>query len=100
LLNNLCDWLQKKSYLKAVKIIVEAKALSENQLNDGRNAERCEADMEVQSFLVTTRGRRNMAVRLSFMPIMRETTTMMSARRSRGFMKHSTMTHLGVSTWF
>jgi len=49
LLNNPCDWLQKKIYLKAVKIIVEAKAFSEDQLNDGRNAERGEADMGVQS---------------------------------------------------
>jgi hypothetical protein len=56
LLHDLRDWLRKKRYLNAVKTIIEVKALSEHQLEDGRNQTRCEADIEVQSFFGSYSG--------------------------------------------
>lgn len=55
-LHDLRDWLRKKRYLDAVKTIIEVKALSEHQLEDGRNQTRCEADTEVQSFFGSYSG--------------------------------------------
>ena len=49
LLYDLRDWLRQKRYLDAIKIVVEVKALSEQQLDDDQNQTRYEADIEVQS---------------------------------------------------
>jgi hypothetical protein len=56
LLHDLRDWLRKKRYLDAVKTIIEVKALSEQQLEFGRNETRRGADIEVQSFFGSYTG--------------------------------------------
>jgi hypothetical protein len=56
LLHDLRDWLRKKRYLDAVKTIIEVKALSEQQLEVGRNETRPGADIEVQSFFGSYTG--------------------------------------------
>lgn len=58
LLHDLRDWIGKKRYLDAVKTIIEVKALSKRELEDGQNHTRCEADIEVQSFFGSYSGER------------------------------------------
>ena len=49
LLYDLRNWLRQKRYLDAIKIVVEVKALSEQQLDGDQNQTRYEAEIEVQS---------------------------------------------------
>lgn len=47
LLHDLRDWLRQKRYLDAIKIVVEVKALSEQQFDGDQNQTRYEAEIEV-----------------------------------------------------
>ena len=58
LLHDLRDWLRNKSYLDAVKIVVETMALSEHELEEHGKKRSYAADVEVQCFYGSYSGAR------------------------------------------